>query len=139
MAILDYEYDPKALSPDVKRGVDFLYEAADRRAAMDAWVDCFTTDATIHKGDRSPVGSEAIKEFIMASWAPDISRVHDVKKVTVLETSPLKLQIDGGTTYQRKTGKEQAGTWTAKQTYREEDGMLKIQDYAIAFNMHKFE
>lgn len=56
MAILDYEYDSKSISPEIKRGIDFLYEAADRRGAVAAWADCFTTDAKLHKGKFSPVG-----------------------------------------------------------------------------------
>lgn len=60
MAVLDYEYDAKAISPDIKRGIDFLYEAADRKAAVDAWADCFTKDGKLHKGDFSPVGTKGM-------------------------------------------------------------------------------
>lgn len=58
MAILDYEYDPRAISPEIKRGIDFIYEAADRKAAMDAWADCFTINGKLHKGEQSPVGTQ---------------------------------------------------------------------------------
>lgn len=56
MAILDYEYDPKAISAEIKRGIDFLYEAADRKAACGAWADCFSAKGTLYKGEINPVG-----------------------------------------------------------------------------------
>lgn len=56
MAILDYEYDPKAISAEIKRGIDFLYEAADRKAACGAWADCFSKNGKLIKGDINPVG-----------------------------------------------------------------------------------
>ncbi|CAH0020382.1 unnamed protein product [Clonostachys rhizophaga] len=138
MAILDYEYDPKALQPETKRGVDFMYEAADRKAAHDAWVDCFTKNGKLHKGELSPVGPEELKKYIVDSWNNTVSRVHDVKKVDVIQSSPLVLKIEGVTTYQRSNGQEQQGSWTAKQTYAEENGIQRVCDYKINFvSIHK--
>ena len=66
-------------------------------------------------------------------WNNTDSRVHDVKKVSVIETSPLTLKIEGVTTYQRTGGKEQQGTWSAEQSYVEEDNAQKISEYKISF------
>ncbi|KAJ3548284.1 hypothetical protein NM208_g1095 [Fusarium decemcellulare] len=118
MAILDYEYDSSAISSEIKRGIDFLYEAADRKEACAAWAGCFT-----------------LQQYMEDSWNNTDSRVHDVKKVSVVQKSPLTLKIEGVTTYQRSGGKEQQGTWTAEQSYVEENGTPKINNYKINFNM----
>lgn len=67
------------------------------------------------------------------SWNNTDSRVHDVKKVSVVKTSPLTLKIEGVTTYQRSGGKEQQGTWSAEQSYVDEDNIQKISEYKINF------
>lgn len=77
--------------------------------------------------------SAALKEYIIGSWNNTESRVHDVRKVSMLQESPLILQIEGVTTYQRSNGKEQQGTWKAEQTYANQDGAQKICDYKINF------
>ncbi|KAH7039559.1 uncharacterized protein B0I36DRAFT_356972 [Microdochium trichocladiopsis] len=135
MAILDYEYDAQAISPEIKRGIDFLYEAADRKEAVDAWAGSFSKEGKLIKGDFQPVGVPALRDYMADSWNNTDSRVHDVKKVSVLQASPLTLKIEGVTTYQRSTGKEQQGTWSAEQSYVKEDGMQKISEYKISFNM----
>lgn len=56
MAILDYEYDAKAISPEIKRGIDFLYEASDRPEAVAAWAGCFSKNARLLKGEQDVVG-----------------------------------------------------------------------------------
>ncbi|KAF5009775.1 hypothetical protein FDECE_4048 [Fusarium decemcellulare] len=135
MAILDYEYDSSAISSEIKRGIDFLYEAADRKEACAAWAGCFSKDGTLIKGDFKPVGVPALQQYMEDSWNNTDSRVHDVKKVSVVQQSPLTLKIEGVTTYQRSGGKEQQGTWTAEQSYVEENGTPKINIYKINFNM----
>ena len=60
MAILDYQYDPKSLSPEIKRGIDFLYEAADRKEACAAWAGCFCKDGALFKGDFKPMGTSGV-------------------------------------------------------------------------------
>lgn len=72
-------------------------------------------------------------KYLEASWDNTNSRVHDVKKLTVLQTSPLTISVEGKTTYQRSNGEEQKGVWTAVQTYAEENGVQKIMDYKINF------
>lgn len=67
------------------------------------------------------------------SWKNTESRVHDVKSVGVVKSSPLTIKIEGVTTYQRTGNKEQKGTWTAQQRYTEEDGKAKIDEYKIDF------
>lgn len=67
------------------------------------------------------------------SWQNTESRVHDVKKVSVVNQAPLTLKIEGVTTYQRTGNKEQKGTWTAEQSYTQEDGLSKIHLYEISF------
>lgn len=67
------------------------------------------------------------------SWNNTDSRVHDVKKVSVVRASPLTLKIEGVTTYQRSGGKEQQGTWSAEQSYVDEDNTQKISEYKISF------
>ncbi|KAK2036817.1 hypothetical protein LZ31DRAFT_600972 [Colletotrichum somersetense] len=135
MAILDYEYDPSAIPAEIKRGIDFLYEAADRKDAVDAWAGCFSKSGKLLKGAQSPIGTEALRDYLAASWNNTDSRVHDVKSVSVIQTSPLTLKIEGHTTYQRSDGQQEAGTWTAEQSYVQEDGMQKIAEYKINFNM----
>ncbi|KAI8245711.1 hypothetical protein K4K57_007475 [Colletotrichum sp. SAR 10_99] len=135
MAILDYEYDPNALAPEVKRGIDFLYEAADRKEACAAWAGCFSKNAKLIKGDYGPTGVPELQKYLEESWNNTDSRVHDVKKVSIMNESPLTLKIEGITTYQRSGGKEQQGEWTAEQSYVDEDGWKKISQYKINFNM----
>ena len=65
MAILDYEYSPASYPAEVKRGIDFLYEAADRKAAIDAFVDCFTRTGTVVKNDFQTTGHDGM-------FGPDI-------------------------------------------------------------------
>jgi hypothetical protein len=67
------------------------------------------------------------------SWKNTESRIHDVKKVSVLNESPLTLKIEGVTIYQRTGNKEQKGTWTAEQSYTQENGLSKIDVYKIVF------
>lgn len=67
------------------------------------------------------------------SWNNTDSRVHDVKEVSVVQESPLTLQVKGVTTYQRSGGKEQQGEWTAQQVYAKEGDSLKIAEYKINF------
>lgn len=60
MAILDYEYVPNSYPASVKRGIDFLYEAADRKPAVDAWVDCFSKSGSVVKNDFQATGPEGM-------------------------------------------------------------------------------
>ncbi|KAK2005858.1 hypothetical protein LZ32DRAFT_623402 [Colletotrichum eremochloae] len=135
MAILDYEYDSNALPAEVKRAIDFLYEAADRKEAVDAWAGCFSKNGKLSKHSNSPVGTAALREFIANTWVGLATRVHDVRKVSVIGKSPLVLRIEGRSFYTLNNGKKQSGKWTAEQSYVEEDGMQKIHKYIINFDM----
>lgn len=75
----------------------------------------------------------ALVEYMEGSWQNTESRVHDVKKVSVISQTPLTLKIECVTTYQRTGNKEQKGTWTAEQSYTQEDGLSKINLYEISF------
>ena len=64
MAILDYEYNSSSYPAAVKRGIDFLYEAADRKAAVDAWVDCFSKSGTVVKNDFQANGHDGKLRYV---------------------------------------------------------------------------
>ena len=64
MAILDYEYAPNSYPAAVKRGIDFLYEAADRKPAVDAWVDCFSKSGAVVKNDFQASGHDGMSTCV---------------------------------------------------------------------------
>ncbi|KAI8719947.1 hypothetical protein NCS52_00438500 [Fusarium sp. LHS14.1] len=134
MAILNYTVDP-SIPADIKKGVDELYDFADKRDKCAEWASYFSKGGKLVKGDLQPVGIPALVEYMEGSWQNTESRVHDVKKVSVVNQTPLTLKIEGVTTYQRTGNKEQKGTWTAEQSYTQEDGLSKIDLYEISFNI----
>ena len=69
---------------------------------------------------------------MLKGWENTARRDHDVKNVTVLKQSPLKISIDGETSYLRDDGKQDKAKWAAVQTYVEEGGRMKIARYEIS-------
>ncbi|KFZ12990.1 hypothetical protein V501_03944 [Pseudogymnoascus sp. VKM F-4519 (FW-2642)] len=131
MAVLEYEYDPKVLPPDVKRSIDFLYEAADRKAACGAWADCFSKHGKMIIGRVSLLGVPALQKYAEDSWVDNEPRVHDVRTVSVLQTRPVTIRIDGVAKIQLSSGEEKQMVWIAKQVYVEKDGRQKILEYNV--------
>ncbi|KAK5991676.1 hypothetical protein PT974_07709 [Cladobotryum mycophilum] len=136
MAILDYEYDAETLPIEVKRGLDFLYEAVDRKAACAAWADCFSKDNFISMNGVTTTGIPAAQERLEKRWATMDRSVHVVEKVSVARTTPLTLNINGTLQIRLINGEEKNATWTGEQIYVEEDGRQKIAQYTVNLIFH---
>lgn len=131
---LNYRYDEKALLPEIKDLIDYMYPAADDKDKVDDWVSCFAKKAWIWKGGKGQSGDhEDFKARFLAGWKGVKARKHTIDRVFVLGPGSHEVMVDGTSDYEWEDGRKQLGKWAARQLYVLEDGKLKVAKYQIHF------
>lgn len=57
MGYFDYQYDERALLPEIKKNIDIMYPASDDKNASDLWVSTFAKEASVWKNGKGVSGS----------------------------------------------------------------------------------